>query len=49
MTLQYVCDICGTIVIIHHGEMSRIPFGKMPQKILDASNHKCTKRKMETK
>ena len=47
MELHYVCSNCQSIVILHKGDLSRIVFGKLPNKLLEAeTKHHCiSKRK----
>ena len=47
MELHYVCSNCQTITVLHKGDLSRIVFGKLPNKLLEAeTKHHCiTKRK----
>jgi len=44
MELLYKCGLCGTLVYLHKGEMSRIQFNKMPTLVLEANNHHCPRR-----
>ena len=44
-TLLFQCDLCHQLFKLHGGSLSSIPFGRMPQLVLDASNHRCPKKK----
>jgi hypothetical protein len=44
MKLLYACDACGKMVVMHSGDMSRIDFARLPTVVLQASNHKCSKK-----
>jgi hypothetical protein len=46
MELHYVCSHCQTITVLHKGDLSRIVFGKLPNKLLEAeTKHHCTNKR----
>lgn len=44
MQLIYECDACHKFIVIHRGDMSRIPFPKLPNLVLKASEHTCKRK-----
>ena len=44
MRLLFECESCGAFYKLHAGSLSSIPFARLPQLILQASQHKCPKR-----
>lgn len=45
MILIYQCSDCAKQFLIHNGSPLNLRFGQLPEKIAQADNHRCAKRK----
>jgi len=43
-TIFYQCDRCHTVLTLATGELHSIPFNRMPQLVLEADRHRCSKK-----
>lgn len=43
-TLFYQCDDCNQFFKLHSGSLTSIPFNKLPNKVLEATQHKCKRK-----
>ena len=44
MQLLYHCEVCNNFIVIHTGDMSKIPFSRLPTIVLEASRHRCKRK-----
>jgi hypothetical protein len=43
-SIIYQCDSCHRLITLSKGSLASIPFNRLPNLVLEADSHKCSKK-----